>query len=128
MSSFHALIIDDDATHIHIMQKLLDREQVSSTAVIDATQVEAALGTLDRLDVVFLDLEMPRLTGYEVFEILKSILPPDIPIVACSVYTNEIYNTRQMGFFSFVAKPLDMDRFSNQLNGILHGEPVWDLR
>jgi CheY-like chemotaxis protein len=128
MAILHALIIDDDAYSIHVMERLLDQEDISYTAVADPTTLEDILATLDAVDIVFLDLEMPKLDGYEVLAILKNYLETNVPIVACTVHTAEINNTRRQGFFSFVAKPLDLDRFSDQLHRILNGIPVWESR
>ena len=128
MSDRHALIIDDDAYSIHIMERFLDQENVSYTPVLDTSNLESVLQNLEKIDVVFLDLEMPKRDGYEILEILKLFIEPHVPIVACTVHTAEIQHTRKLGFFSFVAKPLDKDRFSNQLNRILNGEPVWEAR
>jgi two-component system chemotaxis sensor kinase CheA len=128
MANLHALIIDDDAYSIHIMERLLDQEDISYTAVADPTLLEGILQTLDKVDIVFLDLEMPKLDGYEVLTLLKHHLEAKVPIVACTVHTAEISNTRRQGFFSFVAKPLDQDRFFDQLHRILNGISVWESR
>jgi CheY-like chemotaxis protein len=110
------------------MERLLDQENISYTAVTDPTRLEKTLQTLDAVDIVFLDLEMPKLDGYEVLALLKEHIEAKVPIVACTVHTAEINNTRRKGFFSFVAKPLDLDRFSDQLHRILSGIPVWESR
>lgn len=128
MANLHALIIDDDAYSIHVMERLLDQEDISYTPVADPSHLDDILQTLDTIDIVFLDLEMPKLDGYEVFAFLKTRLDAQVPIVACTVHTAEINNTRRKGFFSFVAKPLDLDRFSDQLHRILSGVPVWEAR
>jgi CheY-like chemotaxis protein len=128
MAVLHALIIDDDAYSIHVIERLLDQEDISYTAVADPTTLEAVLKTIGKVDIVFLDLEMPKLDGYEVLVMLKQCLDPGVPIVACTVHTSEINNTRRQGFYSFVAKPLDLDRFSDQLHRILSGTPVWEAR
>jgi CheY-like chemotaxis protein len=128
MAILHALIIDDDAYSVYVMERLLDQENISYTAVTDPTRLEKTLQTLDAVDIVFLDLEMPKLDGYEVLALLKEHIEAKVPIVACTVHTAEINNTRRKGFFSFVAKPLDLDRFSDQLHRILSGIPVWESR
>ena len=128
MANLHALIIDDDAYSIYVMERLLDQENISYTGIADPAQIEDALQSLDRVDIVSLDLEMPKMDGYEVLALLKSHLDPKVPVVACTVHTAEIGNTRRQGFFSFVAKPLDLDRFSDQLHRILDGNPVWEMR
>lgn len=124
----HALIIDDDAYSVHIMERLLDQQDIAYAAVTDPTKLQNALNSLERIDIVFLDLEMPALDGYEVLVILREQLGDEVPIVACTVHTAEINTTRKLGFSSFVAKPLDTDRFPNQLRRILNGEAVWEPR
>ncbi len=126
MANLHALIIDDDAYSIYVMERLLDQEDISYTAVADPTLLEDILQTLEKVDIVFLDLEMPKLDGYEVLALLKKHIEATVPIVACTVHTAEIGNTRRQGFFSFVAKPLDLDRFSDQLHRILNGNVLLD--
>jgi CheY-like chemotaxis protein len=128
MANLHALIIDDDAYSIYIMERLLDQEDISYTAIADPTQLNGTLQTLEKVDIVFLDLEMPQLDGYEVLAMLKKHIDPEVPIVACTVHTAEIGKTRRQGFSSFVAKPLDLDRFSDQLHRILNGTAVWESR
>jgi CheY-like chemotaxis protein len=80
------------------------------------------------VDVVFLDLEMPDIDGYAVLEILKSDNRFDtVPIVAHTVHFGEINNAQHVGFHSFLGKPLNIDRFPDQLARILIGEHVWAL-
>ena len=126
MNNKHALIIDDDAYNMYIMQRFLDGEDISYTAITDTSKLEMVLQELKRVDIVLLDLEMPKRDGYELIEILRKHLDSAVPIVACTVHTAEINRTRKLGFFSFIAKPLDMDRFSEQIRRILRGEPVWE--
>ncbi len=128
MANLHALIVDDDAYSIHIMERLLDQEDISYTAIADPTLLEEVLQTVEKVDIVFLDLEMPKMDGYEVLAFLRNQLEAKVPIVACTVHTAEIGKTRKSGFFSFVAKPLDLDRFSDQLHRILNGISVWEGR
>ena len=128
MVNLHALIIDDDAYSIYIMERLLDQEGISYTGIADPTLLNGILETLDRVDIVFLDLEMPKLDGYEVLVLLREHINSEVPIVACTVHTSQIGKTRRQGFSGFVAKPLDLDRFSDQLHRILAGVPVWESR
>src|SRR5690349_21517971 len=120
MSSTHALIIDDNVDNIGVLAELLTFYGMTYTQIEDPTEVSAALSKLEKLDVIFLDLEMPSLNGYDVIEMLKhDANHKDVPVVAHTVHTNEINNARQIGFHSFLAKPLDADRFSDQLKCIL---------
>lgn len=128
MENKHALIIDDDAYNVYIMERFLDRENIAYTAVSDTAVLEHTLDKLQRVDLVLLDLEMPKRDGYQIVEVLRQRLDPDVPIVACTVHTAEINRTKKLGFSGFIAKPLDMERFSDQITRILNGEPIWEAR
>ena len=128
MDNKHALIIDDDAYNVYVMERFLDEESISYTAITEMTTLETVLDQLPHVDIVLLDLEMPKRDGYEVIDTLREYLDASVPIVACTVHTAEINRTRRLGFSGFIAKPLDMDRFSEQVHRILSGEPIWEAR
>ena len=122
----HALIIDDDKNSLFVLSQMLRMEGIDSTIVNDPTTLEDVLGGLPAVNIVFLDLEMPDSNGYQILEQLRADSRfENVPIVACSVYTDELNNTYQAGFNSFVAKPIDADRFPGQLRQILGGQAVW---
>jgi two-component system cell cycle response regulator DivK len=128
-TQWHALIIDDDMASNKVLANLLAREDVGSTIVQDLLQLEATIQTLEACDIVFLDLEMPVLDGYQVFQKLSADSRfASVPIVACTVHTSEAANARRMGIHGFIAKPLDPQRFPEQLRRILNGEQVWESR
>ena len=128
MSTKHALIIDDDAYNVYVMERFLDKENISYTTFTDSSKLDAILKQCETANIVLLDLEMPNKDGYELIAILKRSLSPAIPIVACTVHTAEINRAKKLGFSSFIAKPLDMERFSEQISRILKGEAVWEAR
>jgi two-component system cell cycle response regulator DivK len=128
VSDLHALIIDDTPNNIEVLVMLLTNEGVSHTAVQSVRHIDQTLGQIGRLDVIFLDLEFPSGNGFE----LLSVLQADprfsaVPIVAYSVHTSEIDRVRRAGFHSFIGKPLNAQRFPNQLKRILNGQSVWEM-
>lgn len=125
----HVLIIDDDLKNLMVLQEMLNQQGISHTALQDSTQVEAALPSLKHIDAIFLDLEMPDIDGYQLFENFKSY--PELqqtPIIAYTVHAGESSNAREMGFHSFISKPLNIHRFPSQIQNILQGIPVWDTK
>jgi two-component system cell cycle response regulator DivK len=123
----HALIIDDNNKNIEVLARLLGMQQMSSTTVSRPAQLEVAIENMDGVDVVFLDLEMPGASGYDILEWLKSDARfQAVPIVAYTVHVSEISAAHRQGFHSFLGKPLDADKFPQQLERILNGQPVWE--
>jgi CheY-like chemotaxis protein len=126
MGKAHALIIDDDPQNIEVLERLLTANDVSHTAVEDTNTLADTLREMGQLDVIFLDINMPRLNGYQVLASLRDSLGNHCPIVAYTVFSDEIANARSMGFDGFISKPLNPQRFARQLAEILSGKPVWD--
>lgn len=129
MSKAHALIIDDNVKNVSVLAHLLSDESVTHTQVTNTNQIDGAVASLSQVDVVFLDLEMPGLNGYEVLAKLKGELGfEQVPVVAYTVHVSEINNAHQYGFDGFIGKPINPDKFPGQLARILRGESVWEIQ
>lgn len=120
----HALIIENDLDSIEVLAHMLRREDVSYTAVSRPTDLSPS--DVDAVNVVFLDLDLPGMNGYQVYDVLRHQYHLDVPIVAYTVNTNEKSTTRSLGFNGMLAKPLDPGCFSDQLRRLLNGEALWD--
>ena len=126
MKSVHALIIDDNIRNIHVLANLLADENITNSYITNAKQIDSILQDSPEINIIFLDLEMPGIDGYEVHKLLRSNPRFDgVPIVACTVHINEIHTASQVGFDSFLGKPLNPDNFSQHVSLILQGEGVW---
>jgi two-component system LytT family response regulator len=127
LSQPHALIIDDDSNNIQVLANMLSKEGVTHTGILDPVYVENFLQAADRIDIVFLDLEMADCSGYDILQLLKTDARfHPVPVCAYTVHISEINAAFEAGFDSFLAKPLDSERFPEQLARILCGEQVWE--
>lgn len=128
MSDFaevHALIIEDDQLSIDVLRRLFEQLEVQYT-VLKHHDRDGIL-TAPIADIIFLDLEMPGLNGYDVLELLRSVPEFDnVPIVAYTTHVSHMNDARTAGFDSFMAKPIDRHRFADNLMRILNGESVWE--
>lgn len=125
MSKAHAVVIDDNSQNLKVLAQMLTKQDVSSTQVADPRKLSEIIPTLEKVDVVFLDLELPGIDGYSVKDIIRSLLD-NVPVVAYTVHVSEMKVVRELGFDGFIGKPLDALRFPDQLTRILNGEGVWD--
>ncbi|MFN8527377.1 MAG: response regulator [Anaerolineae bacterium] len=121
-----ALIVEDDVESAHILEQMLQMNGAAATVALNSAQVMANVDQLGSYDVVFLDLEMPDYTGYDVFnEIQRHPHLSQLRVIAYSIYSNEMANARSMGFGGFMTKPLDIDGFGSLWQRIIAGETVW---
>jgi len=126
MKQVHALVVDDNVKNLGVLSRLLARQGVVCTEASSANQLATVLKTLTEVDVVFLDLELPGVNGYEIMRQLKTDARFEgVPFVAYTVHLSEINTAHQRGFHSFLGKPVDAEKFPEQLHHILNGEPVW---
>jgi two-component system cell cycle response regulator DivK len=126
MAKTHALIVDDDRNNLSILAEMLSFEGIEYTQVQNPAQLDDVLQKLKKVDIIFLDLELPVLNGYQLLEKFKNDARyASVPVVAYTVHVSEINHARQLGFHSFIGKPLDAELFPQQVARILNGERVW---
>jgi two-component system copper resistance phosphate regulon response regulator CusR len=121
----HALIIDDTPSNMTIMAKLLANANFTTTTISDLAMLADAIESLPAIDIVFTDLNLDGFTGYDVLHQLRD-WGIAAPIVACSVYTDEIIRAREMGFNAFIGYPLKINQFVSQVQRVLAGDTVWE--
>ncbi|MNE40171.1 CAI-1 autoinducer sensor kinase/phosphatase CqsS [compost metagenome] len=71
------------------------------------------------IDVVFMDIKMPVLGGFEAFEAVKNCRP-NLPVIAQTAYSSsedreKIINS---GFAAYITKPLDKSKIFEVLDRI----------
>jgi two-component system cell cycle response regulator DivK len=77
-----------------------------------------------------MDIRLPYEDGYGALrKIRSSPRLKEIPVVAVTAEasTAQMKKAQEAGFDGFLGKPLDPDRFPDQIRNILAGEPVWEL-
>jgi two-component system, cell cycle response regulator DivK len=122
----HALVIDDNRHNVLVLEQLLSVEKVTFTKLVDTENLAAKLNDLRSIDIVFLDLELPHINGYEALKIIKA--HPNfvkIPVIAYTVHVSEVDVAAARGFDGFIGKPVNAEMFPEQLRRILQGEKVW---
>ncbi len=86
--------------------------------------------TLPTLDLILMDIRLPYEDGYGALrKIRASPRLKNIPVVAVTAEASQeqLNKARQAGFNGFLGKPLDPDRFPEQIQRILAGDPVWEM-
>lgn len=74
-------------------------------------------------DLILVDLRMPHFSGYEVATRIKSLIP-QIPVVALTADVTSDAHERALaaGCDGYLAKPIDPDKFKDQVQALLAGE------
>jgi two-component system, cell cycle response regulator DivK len=126
----NALVVEDDAGGMAIIGVMM--RHLGIDAFINTTGegvVEMANAMPKKPDIIFLDINLPNTTGYEIIKKLRaSERYKDITIVAVTAQDadTEIPKCKEAGFNAYVGKPISRMRFPKQLKRILDGESVWE--
>ena len=103
-----AAIIDDDALSRKILQNFISKSD-KLELVAEYESPEAALSELDSLDcdLIFLDMEMPEMTGIEFIAAVTNI-PQVIVVSSKKDYAADSYN---YDVSDYLVKPVNFSRF-----------------
>jgi two-component system, LytTR family, response regulator len=112
MNKFRTLIIDDEAPAREIIKKFLSyREELEIIGEFD--DGFSGLKGIREMnpDLVFLDIQMPRLTGLELLELLEK--PP--VIIFSTAYDQYALKAFEMSATDYLLKPYSKDRFDQAI-------------
>ena len=127
----HVLVVEDNATNFVLLARLLAYAGIKKCewkttgwGVVDYAK------TMSKLDLILMDLRLPHEDGYAALRHIREdpqLKDTVVVVVTAQGSVEEMEKARNAGFDGFLSKPLDVDRFPNQIYQILNGEEVWDL-
>lgn len=118
------MIIDDIDYNIDLLKKSINNSQINYIEAADGNEALNKLKT-NRPDIIFLDIRMPGLNGYDVAEIIKKDDDlKDIPVIAFTASVIRSKNDRiEQLFDGFLQKPINR----NALHKILYKHLEYEL-
>ncbi|MGE0440576.1 MAG: LytR/AlgR family response regulator transcription factor [Gemmatimonadales bacterium] len=130
MTRLRAVIVDDEPlARATIRQTLTPEDQVDVVAEFgDGTQAVAGLRRV-RPDLVFLDIQMPGLDG---FEVLRQLPADDLPaVVFVTAYDHYAVRAFEVHAVDYLLKPVDGDRLKEAIERVragIEGEQASEAR
>jgi len=123
------LVIDDDQSDVYLAKRALKKCRTPINVQV-ARHGEEALALLrreglhqgaKRPDLIFLDLNMPRMNGHEFLEAMKA--DDDlkaIPTIVMSMSESEsdMAESYRLQASAYVAKPIELDAFTNVIRSV----------
>ena len=112
MSNYRTLVIDDEAPAREIIKKFLSYHE-EFELIGEFEDGFSGLKGIRELspDLVFLDIQMPRLTGLELLELLEK--PP--VIIFSTAYDQYALEAFEMSATDYLLKPYSRDRFEQAI-------------
>ena len=120
------LVVDDQTQNLELMTYLLQAFGHETFSAGDGEAGVAAVAQV-RPDVVVMDLQMPKMDGFEAAAVLKA--DPElraIPLVAVTAYAmvGDREKVMAAGFDGYITKPIDPETFVRDVEAHLARAPA----
>ena len=116
-TGMHVLAAEDNEPNAEILTELLKTEGIECDIAVDGKAAVDLFNASEPgyYDMIFMDIDMPVMDGYEASEHIRSSIHPDgatVPIVAMTafVFEEDIKRALDAGMNAHTAKPIDMER------------------
>ena len=114
------LYIEDNTSNVELVEQIIAIHRPDITLITNGYGNGALpLALKHKPDIIFLDLNLPDINGFEVISILMSNeITRDIPIVMISAnaITEQLKKAEKAGVRNYLTKPLDIAAFLNEID------------
>ena len=117
--SIRCMIVDDEPLAIEILESFVDRMD-SLELVGSCTNAVSAFDIIknEQVDLIFLDIQMPKLTGIEFLKILN----PTPKIIFTTAYRDYAVESYELNVVDYLLKPIAFDRFLMAINKVIESD------
>ncbi|WP_300670284.1 LytTR family DNA-binding domain-containing protein [Soonwooa sp.] len=110
------IAIDDEKPALEVMKNYIARIPELILVDVFTNPIEAMLAIKkQQIELVFLDIQMPELTGLE----LKQLIDDDIKVIFCTAYSEFAVEGFNVNAVDYLLKPISFDRFSKAVSKVL---------
>jgi CheY-like chemotaxis protein len=105
------LVVDDNETNRDMLSRRLKRRGYSVDVAQDGEAALVAIGR-DTFDIILLDVMMPRLSGYEVLDRIRtSYSLSELPVIMATSRdrSEDVVHALRQGANDYITKPIDFD-------------------
>src|SRR5262249_19270360 len=118
------LVVDDSAAMRKILQRVLRQTAIRIRAVHEASDGQEALELIKNhpVDVIFTDINMPKMDGFQFLTALKNEEQwRNIPVLVVTTEGSEamVGEAIRLGAVGYVRKPFTPEQIQAKLSGVL---------
>jgi two-component system, cell cycle response regulator DivK len=130
LSEKTVLVVEDNVSNFVLIARMLGFLGIHCEWKTSGYEVVEYADTLPHLDLILMDIRLPYDDGFGALKKIRlSESLQDIPVIAVTAEASQeqIEKAKTAGFNGFLGKPLDPDRFPDQIQRILNGDSVWEI-
>ena len=116
---YRAIIIDDELIGINMLKILIEKHTSSIIRVVaTSTEPEDGIKLIEdyRPDVIFLDISMPKMNG---FELLEKLTYKDFKLVFTTAHEEYAIKAIKNKAYDYLLKPIDIDELKQCIDNII---------
>ena len=119
MDQLKAILVDDELPSLENLQQKLGEFCPDINVIATAQKPEEAIRLIEhhQPDVIFLDIEMPRMNG---FKMLEEIKEKDFDIVFITAYNHYAIDAIRISAFDYLVKPVPVKDLQNSVNRLIN--------
>lgn len=114
------LIVDDQAANVKLLEQLLAQAGYANVSTCMLPEQVCALHREQGFDLILLDLQMPKMDGFQVMEALKSVQDEDyLPVIVLTAQPGHKLRALEAGAKDFISKPFDLLEVKTRIRNML---------
>jgi two-component system, LytTR family, response regulator len=108
MNNIRCIVVDDEPLAVELLASYLDKTP-GMQVVLKTTHVLDALQSVQegKADLLFLDIQMPELTGIQFMKIIRNTCP----VILTTAYSEYALESYEFDVVDYLLKPVTLDRF-----------------
>ena len=123
LKNANILIVDDQQANIDILVGLLEFKGFTNVKTTTDPRLAVSLFEEFKPDLLLLDLKMPHVSGFEIMEKLKTVIPSNtyfpILILTADITQESKEKSLLSGASDFLSKPFDLKEVELRINNLL---------
>lgn len=111
------LVIEDNEMNMELVKFLVESSGHECLTAVDGTE-GLELAKQNKIDVVLLDIQLPKMDGFEVIEHLRQLPSKSrVPVIAVSSFAMRVDRQRALsaGFNGYITKPIKPAEFMQEV-------------
>ena len=115
MKKVRTLVVDDEELARQVLRELLGAHSDIEVVAECRNGLEAVKAVAEyKPDLLFLDVQMPKLTGFDVLELIG----PDVPVIFVTAYDEYAMKAFEVHAVDYLLKPVGKDRLAAALQRV----------
>ncbi len=130
MEGITVLVVEDSVSNFVLIARMLGYMGIHCEWKTSGYEVVEYADSLPRLDLILMDIRLPYEDGFAALKKIRSspsLKDTLVVAVTAEASVEHMRKAQDAHFDGFIGKPLDPDRFPDQIRRILSGEPVWEV-